>query len=162
MNFSDFLLYEKDTGRLMWKVKRPGPKSQLGEEVGSAYGNGRYRTFVLSRKKYYSHRVIFEMVHGPIPDGFEVDHIDGNAYNNLISNLRIVCRADNAKNLKLQHRNRTGIPGIIFANNRYRVTIGADYLGYFDTLEEATRVRKQAEKRLNYHPNNGRNYHASS
>ena len=35
---------------------------------------------------------------GPIPEGMQVDHIDGNIYNNDISNLRVVTPYENMQN----------------------------------------------------------------
>ncbi|CAJ5554081.1 AP2 domain [Burkholderia pseudomallei] len=52
-------------------------------------------------------------------------------------------------NLKLNHLG-------FFLDNKYRVTIGAKYLGYFDTIDEAIRARKSAEERNGYHVNHGR------
>lgn len=40
-------------------------------------------------------RVIYESVHGVIPDGLEVDHEDGNRANDSISNLEAVTAAEN-------------------------------------------------------------------
>lgn len=39
------------------------------------------------RKKCYVHRVVWEKTVGKIPEGFEIHHIDGNRFNNDISNL---------------------------------------------------------------------------
>lgn len=130
-------------------------KHCVGDVVGYQDARG-YVQIRYEQKTYRVHRLIWEMHHGQIPDGFEIDHINGDAFDNRLENLRLVDRNENAKNLKLQARNRTGVPGVIFMNNRYRVTIGSKYLGYFDTLAEATRVRKEAETRLGYHINHGR------
>lgn len=130
-------------------------KHSVGDVVGYRETRG-YVQFRYEQKTYRAHRLIWEMHHGPIPDGAEIDHINGNPFDNRLENLRLVSREDNARNLKLQNRNRTGVPGVIFANNHYRVTIGSQYLGYFDTLAEATRVRKEAEARIGYHANHGR------
>jgi hypothetical protein len=43
------------------------------------------------------HRVIWESVHGLIPDGFVVHHIDGNPDNNLIENLSCIPLVEHLK-----------------------------------------------------------------
>ena len=60
---------------------------------------GRYRqggTWMLrwneggTQRHQYEHRRIWETVHGPIPEGYEVLHINGDRYDNRIENLE--CR----------------------------------------------------------------------
>lgn len=50
-----------------------------------------------------------------------------------------------------QKNNKTGYPGIIYINNKYRARINYNHnsihLGYFDTLSQAIKARKEAEKK---------------
>lgn len=41
-------------------------------------------------KKKYFHRYKWELKNGPIPEGFQIHHIDGNTLNNDIKNLELV------------------------------------------------------------------------
>lgn len=41
-------------------------------------------------KRYLEHRYVWEQNHGPIPEGYEVHHIDKNPYNNDPSNLQLL------------------------------------------------------------------------
>lgn len=83
-------VYNKNTSR------------QLREEK-----NGEYRRVQL----YYSyngkhisvHRLMWEIFNGPIPNGYEIDHIDRNPSNNALNNLRLVTHSENAKNAN--HKN---------------------------------------------------------
>lgn len=52
----------------------------------------------------YAHRVIYESVYGPIPDGLEINHMDGNPLNNSLDNLEAVTCVEN-----IRHAMRTGL-----------------------------------------------------
>lgn len=41
----------------------------------------------------YLHRAIWEKANGPIPEGFDIHHIDHNIYNNELSNLELINKA---------------------------------------------------------------------
>lgn len=43
----------------------------------------------------YVHRFVYEHFKGGIPDGFVVDHIDGNKLNNAVNNLQVLSVSDN-------------------------------------------------------------------
>lgn len=43
------------------------------------------------------HRIVWETHRGPIPEGMEIDHINGDKADNRISNLRVVTHGDNLR-----------------------------------------------------------------
>ena len=43
------------------------------------------------------HRRVWECERGPIPDGYEIHHIDGDGYNNDLSNLMCVTRSEHCR-----------------------------------------------------------------
>jgi hypothetical protein len=131
-------------------------KYSVGDVVGHARPGDGYIRIKFAQKVYFVHRLIWEMHNGAIPENHEIDHINGETGDNRIENLRLVTRKENAKNLSLASRNRTGVSGVAFMNNHYRVTIGGEYLGFYETFEEAVHIRREAEKRLGYHENHGR------
>ena len=69
--------------------------------------SGKYLRFQgaynLNHKKFLVHRVVWEAFNGPIPEGMDIDHIDGNPHNNHLDNLQIVSHSDNCK--KAKHNN---------------------------------------------------------
>ena len=46
-------------------------------------------------KKFLVHRVVWEAFNGPIPEGLDIDHIDGNPHNNSLDNLQAISHKDN-------------------------------------------------------------------
>ena len=90
------------------------------------------------------------------PPDKEVDHIDGDPLNNRKSNLRLVTREENRKNMATQRRSLTGVSGVTKSFNKFQVTISGKHIGSFDSLDEAVRVRKALEREYGYHENHGR------
>lgn len=58
-----------------------------------------YRVVRIRSKLYFVHRLVVEaFIQYPIPDGYEVDHINRDRSLNILSNLRIVSRSENQRN----------------------------------------------------------------
>ena len=88
-----------------------------------------------------------------IPEGYGVDHIDGNPENNLRSNLRVVTQVVNCKNAKMKVNNKTGYTGISFnkqANLYYirKYFNGVRIYKSAKTLDEAVQILKEMETEL--------------
>lgn len=62
--------------------------SKLGYDRKSLYINGKY-------KNIFTHRMVYETYIGPIKEGYEINHIDGNKLNNRLSNLECVTKSQN-------------------------------------------------------------------
>jgi hypothetical protein len=71
------------------------------------------------------HRVIYEWHHGEIPEGMQIDHINGIKTDNRIENLRLVTRATNMRNRKKSKKNTTGVTGV--KENYY----GTSYIAFW-------------------------------
>lgn len=89
-------------------------------------------------------------------NGDVIDHINRNRLDNRKENLRVTTYEVNAYNRTMRKDNKYNCKGIRKENNKYRVQIVKNgkniHLGYFDTLEDAIKARKDAEKI--YHPLN--------
>ena len=82
----------------------------------------------------------------------EVDHINGDKWDNRKCNLRIVTHANNMKNRKLSSRNKSGYTGVRqIKNGKWTASIrcnGNDiWLGSYKTKEDAIKARKEAEEK---------------
>lgn len=157
INWSELVEYRE--GKLYWK-HTVNNNAKVGTEAGSTCRHQGYRTIAYKGKRAKCHRVIWELHHGPIPDGLVIDHIDHNRSNNLLENLRVVSHRENMRNRKVGIRNKTGVVGVHKYLNRYYANIrNANgeklYLGCFISLEEAAAIYKAAATRLGYHPNHG-------
>ena len=76
-----------------------------GHRVGHPNSNGYVLVSLYrERRKFRAHRVIWEAVHGPIPEGLEINHVNGVKTDNRIENLELVTRGEN-----LSHAFRLGL-----------------------------------------------------
>lgn len=79
-----------------------------GRNKGKPAGYVQYHTKSKRPRAWYvkyegklvlAHRVIYELIHGSIPDGMLIDHIDQDPTNNHPDNLRLATHSQNACNL---------------------------------------------------------------
>ena len=97
------------------------------------------------------HRIIMD-VEDP---NIEIDHIHGikSRNDNRKSNLRLATHSQNNINKDKASNNTSGVKGVTWDKRtgkwRVRITINkvTHELGFFDELEEATKVRKEAEEK---------------
>lgn len=83
--------------------------------VGSITKDNRWSVSIKINNKqcrFYCHRIIWEIHFGKIPEGMIIDHLDGNAQNNDISNLKLTNYAGNNRNRGIDSRNTSGLAGV--------------------------------------------------
>ena len=82
---------------------------KTGLLVRGSERNG-YLRITIRNKQYSIHRLMWETFNEPIPEGYYIDHIDGNKSNNSLSNLRLVTQSDNMKNaMKNGHKGQISV-----------------------------------------------------
>lgn len=144
-------LFEYKDGKLLWKVSRSNAIS-IGQEAGTDYAKG-YKRVYFNGKTYAVHRVIWELFNGKIPDGMHIDHIDGNASNNRIENLRLATPSQNAMNRVAKGRIKLKNVSFCAENNKYKVSLQANgkriFCGHYEDIELADLVAQEA--RHKYH-----------
>jgi hypothetical protein len=130
------------------KMKRAG--GRIGEMAGSCNPAGYWRVSCCGIS-LMAHRVVFILTQGPIPEGFEVDHKDGNTSNNNSQNLQALTNGANRRAINRKFRNNTsGFHGVGYnaKRRRWKAYICRENkpkaLGYFRTPEDAARAYDNA------------------
>lgn len=107
------------------------------------------------------HRLIWCLHYGEWPKR-ELDHINGDKFDNRIENLRDVTKSMNMRNQKLRSDSTSGFPGVFFCKDHkaWRAIIRTQgvhkYLGTFKDREAAIAARKAAQVEYGYTANHGR------
>lgn len=109
--------------------------------------------YLRTRVKGRSSKVRIQHMVLPVREGFEVDHINRNKYDNRRSNLRYTTRSQNMMNGPKRKDNTSNFRGVNWSTTdgkygKWRARIcyqGKDIsLGSFDDIEEAARAYKTA------------------
>ena len=112
-------------------------QGQRDHGYGVVYDDGR---------KQYAHRASYELHHGEIPAGLQIDHKCRNGLCVRPSHLHAVTHFENAQNKTLQSNNTTGFRGVYKvarAGGRFKYVVEAHSFGIkyrggtYDTAEEA-------------------------
>lgn len=102
-----------------------------------------------NKKVLYMHRLIMSA-----PDGYEVDHINGDGLDNRKVNLRLCSSSQNKYNQKLSSANTSGFKGVTWNKNKgkWQVQIGSrnkyKYLGLFEDKYNAAKAYNKEAVRL--------------
>ena len=88
-----------------------GRIDKITRDVGTDNSKG-YRHLRVGNTFKLAHRLIWEHVHGPIPAGMSIDHINGDRADNRISNLRLVTHQENIRHRDERKRQKKS-PGVL-------------------------------------------------
>lgn len=151
---NELLEYRPSTGYLTWKVQL-GSRALVGQRAGcvkTERGKPGHRAVRIDRVLYQEHRIIWVLVYGKEPV-CEIDHINGNAMDNRLCNLREATGSENRSNIGLIKSNTSGLKGVGWhkAKNKWRAYIGKDgryiHLGLFEKKSDAAAAYAQAAKK---------------
>jgi hypothetical protein len=113
-----------------------------------------YGQFHINRRTGTSHKVGWELVHGQVPEGFDLDHICHNRACVNPDHLRLATRSENLSNAGKSKQNKSGFKGVYLESwtGRWRAQISLNNksinLGRFKTPEEAHSAYCRAAKAL--------------
>lgn len=145
------LIFFPDAGRID-RVFSPSGKYR----ENSGYPNANGYIYIYHQGKYRKvHQLIWEHVHGDIPDDLFIDHINGIRSDNRICNLRLATRTQNGENRKKLAKNNTScFRGVSLKKSTGKWIAGIKkngvriHLGYFQTKEEAYKAYCAAAVKL--------------
>ena len=149
-------------GRAVW---RPRPISMFknerdmkkwntkfaGKEAFTSVNTNGYRRGSVMWRSLYLHQVVYAVAYGDLPEGSQIDHINGNRLDNRMCNLRPVTHSGNCRNRNCKVKSSTGFRGVHFVkrNGTYQARIRANgrshTLGGFLTPQEAAIGRERLE-----------------
>jgi len=124
------------------------------------------RGYVIDNGKR-EHRTVWSAMYGSIPEGREIDHINGDRADNRLENLRLVTRQENMRNAKKSNANTSGCTGVTWnkragkwqAQTEVTQPCGkrrGKYLGVYPDWFDAVCARMSANNRYGFHVNHGR------
>lgn len=121
VKFSDYFAYDESAKYLLVNLADRGSKAKAGLPThGSKSSHGYYVTGV-NKKNYPLHRIIWELHHGPIPKGFEIDHKNMDRSDNRICNLRLASRSENSCNRRgCKTKRNKDLPKGIYKNELWK------------------------------------------
>ena len=125
-----------------WRLCRTKGKNVLYAERSIRLPNGKYSRILMHRRLIY------------VPDGYVIDHINGDGLDNRKANLRIATVAQNAWNSK-KRNSASGYKGVWFDKNKrlWRAAIVCNrkriHVGYFKNKLDAANAYDNAARK--YH-----------
>lgn len=145
--------YSPDSGELRWKI--PRRKRVVGGIAGCPHVStrgARRITVGIDGFRYMAHCLIWLWMTGVWPRD-EIDHKDGNGWNNRWENLREATRTQNNRNVRKTNKS-TGVRGVRRTKSgTYQTRICVDRhsfdLGTYSTLDKAVAAYESAA--IQYH-----------
>ena len=117
--------YDDRSGKLV--NKRTG-KVVRGRKDCKRNGKWRYLRMLLTvngrEYNFYSHHVVWAWHNGRFPT-MQIDHVNGNGFDNRIENLREVTQSENMRNMVYPWKPNvdTGLPGVCKHGNGYQIKV---------------------------------------
>lgn len=138
--------YRPETGEFIWKTPRHKPL--VGKVAGCTRSDG-YVLLQVCGTQMFAHRAAWLYVHGELPSGMVLDHINCDRADNRIANLRVADNSENAWN-RCNKQDASGVQQI--SKGRYGALIAhrgeRRWLGSYQTKEAGEAAFKAAATAL--------------
>lgn len=117
--------------------------------TGSKNDRG-YGQITVNGKRVKAHRYAWERAHGKLPAGVLVDHRDHcDPACVEVTHLRVATKAENNQNRNGGNQgSKTGVRNVKPNGKGFQVNVRDQYLGTFETVEEAAQVAEVARKQM--------------
>jgi len=153
----EILHYNPIEGSFVWRKSIGSAKA--GNKAGYIHHMG-YHYIGIKGEAHSLHRLAWIYSNGSIPEGKEIDHLNGNKSDNRLANLRTASRSMNCKNSRMYKSNASGLTGVALADGAYTARIQTNgkaiHLGRYDNIFDAACARRSAELRYNFSGRHGR------
>ena len=162
----ELFCYDPGTGAITNRIRRSSSAGE-GAVAGCVNSVNGYRDVMIRGRNYKAHRLCLVMSGFDIPEGKQVDHINGIRADNRLDNLRVVSCQDNRKNQATPKDNTSGTMGVYWNKraNKWMAAISVSgkqkHLGYYSDKHDAIYSRYYAGKDYGFHENHGRQAEAS-
>lgn len=160
--------YDRNTGQLRWRLRHDVPEGVnrrfVGQIAGSRHTCTAGKSYIqvrVNNRLYYAHRIIWVINNGEIPDGMQIDHINGDGLDNSLKNLRLVTNSQNKRNQRRLSTNTSGRTGVYFDKRRNSYCAAGFlgdkkiHLGSGLSFDEACKKREAFEIEHGFHKNHG-------
>lgn len=146
---AEILEYDPETGKLIRSFK-----NGRAEEAGTISSRGYIQVSITidgKQNKLYSHRIIYFIHHGDLPEF--LDHIDGDRLNNRIENLRSATKQENNRNSKPRKNSSSKYLGVSWNKARQkwvaeiRINEKKKHLGLFTDEKDAALAYDEAARK---------------
>lgn len=142
IDLSQHFQYDANSPTGLIRINSLHPKLN-GKHTGLSTGNSYYkvsvRTGIRTKKYFQAHNVVWWLHNGEIPEGLEIDHINGVRTDNRIENLRLVTKLENSWNTT-NNQGKTLPKGVSKNKNGFNARVrhnGKLHFSYFPTQLEA-------------------------
>ena len=129
--------YDDRSGKL---INRQTGKAVRGRKDCKRNGKHRYLRMLLTvngrEYNFLTHHVVWAWHNGCFPT-MQIDHVNGNGFDNRIENLREVTQSENMRNMVYPWKPNvdTGLPGVYKNGSGYQIKVAQNHYYFRDKYE---------------------------